>query len=341
MAEQVLREMNLSSDEFSRLKTCMKDPKFMELLSEYAKEISQPGSKEEAEAYLKMAEERSSFSMEGKDLIIPVAGYCLKTKNKKNNKKVFINICHTTNIDKPTSFTHSGKGEQWSIPYSLGPARNDVDKAGGECEVYDFVVNEEAHERAMKNNRFKRFLSETAIENVQKQRGVELSEEFILPKLKYKGQSGNPKMQTVRKASASEQANTEKEVSSKSRAGEKPSSASSSDSVPDVKELASKEVKPSFEFIYRDDLDLGKFWTDKAVLPNGNQKPKMIVLRVDLPEVQTSSEVELDVMKSDVSLYVPEKYKLKVQTAHPVDFKNARAQFDKNKRRLEVVMPTC
>ncbi|XP_024525600.1 protein kintoun [Selaginella moellendorffii] len=193
----------------------------------------------------------------------------------------------------------------------------------------------------MKNNRFKRFLSETAIENVQKQRGVELSEEFILPKLKYKGQSGNPKMQTVRKASASEQANTEKEVSSKSRAGEKPSSASSSDSVPDVKELASKEVKPSFEFIYRDDLDLGKFWTDKAVLPNGNQKPKMIVLRVDLPEVQTSSEVELDVMKSDVSLYVPEKYKLKVQTAHPVDFKNARAQFDKNKRRLEVVMPTC
>lgn len=200
MAESVLEKLNLSHEEMSRFSKAMKDPKFMALLDEYSKEISEPGSKEEAESYIKMMEERSNFSMDGKELIVPQVDFCAKTRNKLTSGKVFINICHSDKVAKPTATPRSDKsGVEWEIPYSLAPTRRDKDKVGNDCEVHDFVVNTETHNRAQESRHFKKFLVETAMDAIEKQRGVKLDRDFTLPKLSYKGPTKVPKMLTVPK----------------------------------------------------------------------------------------------------------------------------------------------
>jgi dynein assembly factor 2 len=45
---------------------------------------------------------------------------------------------------------------------------------GKECEVHDFIVGTETHQRAKDDKRFKQFLVQTAIEAIEKQRGLQL-----------------------------------------------------------------------------------------------------------------------------------------------------------------------
>ncbi len=55
-------------------------------------------------------------------------------------RKIFINVCHS-DVVSPASSTpaqdkkRKKKGEQWSIPYSLAPPREDTDK----CMLADLV----------------------------------------------------------------------------------------------------------------------------------------------------------------------------------------------------------
>ena len=74
----------------------------------------------------------------GMKLIHPTACFCIKTKlkNKKNpafNQKLFINICMTPELEKPSqekskNGKENAKGQQWHIPYSCGKPRMDQDK---------------------------------------------------------------------------------------------------------------------------------------------------------------------------------------------------------------------
>lgn len=60
-----------------------------------------------------------------------------RIKNKKNpnyNQKLFINVCQSADIEKPSQDKDKkhndnlGKGQQWHIPYSVGKIRMDQDK---------------------------------------------------------------------------------------------------------------------------------------------------------------------------------------------------------------------
>jgi hypothetical protein len=59
---------------------------------------------------------------------------------------------------------------------------------GKECEVHDFIVGTETHQRAKDDKRFKQFLVQTAIEAIEKQRGLQLdpSMHLLLFTTKYK-----------------------------------------------------------------------------------------------------------------------------------------------------------
>lgn len=52
---------------------------------------------------------------------------------------------------------------------------------GKECEVHDFIVGTETHQRAKDNKRFKQFLVQTAIEAIEKQRGLQLDPSMHAP----------------------------------------------------------------------------------------------------------------------------------------------------------------
>ncbi|KAL2620453.1 hypothetical protein R1flu_000658 [Riccia fluitans] len=71
--------------------TMMKDPKFMELFADYAKELSDPNNRQEMENALREAENRGDkvpgFPSD-KDILIPTAAFCAKAKNEKTGAKV-------------------------------------------------------------------------------------------------------------------------------------------------------------------------------------------------------------------------------------------------------------
>ena len=59
-------------------------------------------------------------------------GFVLKTASLPDNVKAFVNVCQSEAVEKATATRGTGergqRGEQWSIPFSLSPSREDVDK---------------------------------------------------------------------------------------------------------------------------------------------------------------------------------------------------------------------
>eukprot|EP00899_Mesostigma_viride_P011469 jgi/Mesvir1/20322/Mv19912-RA.1 len=196
-ATRVLENMKLTPEEVGRFEKAFKDPKFMDMMREYAEELRDPKHMAETEAYLKQLEEQGrTQEVYGKDveLVLPKAGFTVKaiTTGKDPGKKVFINVCHSDKIDRATS-TKVDKGSTWDIPYSLSNPKEDKDRSGQPCAVHDFVIHTEAFERARGSRVFRDFVATTAIDSVARQRGVEIStDKYTLPKMAYKGNNGTP-----------------------------------------------------------------------------------------------------------------------------------------------------
>ena len=84
----------------------------------------------------------------------------------------------------------SDEGEyQMRIPLSLGPPREDLDKNGEVCTVYDVVFHPDAVEGALKEAEFRGFVMNLVVHQVQQKYKDELSTDFSYPKVKgnYKG----------------------------------------------------------------------------------------------------------------------------------------------------------
>ncbi|KAH8949571.1 hypothetical protein BDL97_10G039000, partial [Sphagnum fallax] len=290
--------------EVERLTKAMKDPKFMEMFMDYAKEISNPAMKKDLEKHLKRMEAggNKEFSMEGKELLIPYSDFCIKTRNKNTGHKVFINLCHSEKVAKPIAIQDPFRGgTQWEIPYSLGPAQDDKDKIGKECEVHDFIVGTETHQRAKDDKRFKQFLVQTAIEAIEKQRGLQLDPRYSLPQLKYKGINGtkDTRMFTIPKEKPTEENTT-----------------SAHEVVNDEDVLFPtgwhEEVEPKCEVIYRNHVNYGDYWEDNVNLIPEENIPKEILLRIHLPNVMDALDILVDLDERQVMLRVPGQYRLKV-----------------------------
>ena len=79
-------------------------------------------------------------------------------------------------------------GEHWSIPYSTAAGREDVDKAGSKCVVYDCVFHEDTYKRGLRDSRFKKLIHDTALQGIESQLNVQLDKVNLkFPKLKFKG----------------------------------------------------------------------------------------------------------------------------------------------------------
>ena len=73
-------------------------------------------------------------------------GFVLKTVSLPDNVKTFVNVCQSEAVEKATATRGTGergqRGEQWSIPFSLSPSREDVDKG---ALVASVLVGEGGH----------------------------------------------------------------------------------------------------------------------------------------------------------------------------------------------------
>lgn len=64
-----------------------------------------------------------------------------------------------------------------------------------------------------------------------------------------------------------------------------------------------------------------------------------LVLEVALPKATTARQLQLDISRTGVELYVPGVYRLHVPLPYPINEDKSRAKFDKDCKDLEVTLP--
>ena len=297
--------------------------------------------------------------------------------SSKVNMKVFINICHNSKVQVASSSKIDG-GHNWSIPYSLGVSRDGKDKSGAPCEEYDFVINSETYSQCMNDMRFKGLVVDTALEAVESRAGgISLSRDFSFPKLKYKGDTKEPSVQAWRnKSRQSHDATTAESADKREKNDSRTTNPSKTDvsenrkpnksSAFDIKFDKAEEkshfsrlckletsvdngdgntyYEPLYEFVYQHTRnDLGDAWqngnSEKQLDDDNNRKPTALVIKINLPRLETIANVDLDVTRTKIMLSCGQTYRLVAPFPFPVDESKGRAKFDRDIRLLTVTVP--
>jgi len=313
-------KIDLTKNEISRIQKALKDEEFVKLLGEYANEINDPENKRRYEAEITQIERERGMSVL---FINPKPGYVIKTKNLSCGTKVFVNICSDENIGKPTSKveTVSGsQGLQWSIPYSQSQPREDIDRSGEKCMVYDVIFHPDTMYLATRDPRMKGLVQSTALDALERAFETKCDRNNIkYPKMKFKG-IFRP---TIIRKPVEGMTTTPSII-------EDP-----------ILELApSKIIKPNYSLKYRSSSDL----QDHVIQPTnqvGSSRPKEIVVDIELPLLDSAAGVDLDVQEKSLCLVRenPPKYSLFIDLPYPVDEENGSAKFDKSKKSLAVTLP--
>ncbi|ODM98677.1 Protein kintoun [Orchesella cincta] len=177
----------MTRSELDKITEAFKDEGFRKLFVEYVEEMQDPETQATYQREMRQLElERGNIV----HFINPVPGYVLKS-SVNGEKKGFINICSNPLI-KRASFQsvtkNDEKGNMWSIPYAQSPPREDVDKSGSFCIVYDVIFHPDTLAMARKESLLRDKLETTAIESVEKSFNVTLDRNNVKkPKLRYKG----------------------------------------------------------------------------------------------------------------------------------------------------------
>lgn len=154
--------------------------------------------------------------------VFPSPGFVAKTVSATNKgQKVFINVCQSAHVDAPSPVQGKADAEevQYRIPMSLGPPREDLDKDGAVCTVYDVVFHPDAIENSLAQAEFRQFVMSLTLHQIESKYKDELSSDIKFPKIKgnYKGVAPLP--QFMRKK------------------GSSPMEAQTSDSTPSAKQV--------------------------------------------------------------------------------------------------------
>eukprot|EP00775_Hariotina_reticulata_P008505 gene8505-8687_t len=143
--------------------------------------------------------------------ITPEPGFVVKTTDNAG-RKVFINMCHSTQVPAPGGWTNGmmpekvqkaleqlgqdsqqqGSTEALRFPLSCSDALPDTDKQGQPCSTIDCIIHSDVLAAAQQNRHLKAFLIELAIEHANDKHKIQLSPKFKLPKMPYKGPEVRP-----------------------------------------------------------------------------------------------------------------------------------------------------
>ncbi|KAJ3269504.1 hypothetical protein HDV01_001350 [Terramyces sp. JEL0728] len=144
----------------------------------------------------------SSFNkqIEPNTPILPQKGFVLKTQVMEEsaypcNTKVFINVCFSDEIPSPPLLSQQQilqlisdqDNSKYRVPMSCSKARNDVDKKGKVCIVYDVCINSVPF-KMCENEQYKTFIIELCLEWIEEKYTLLLSRDISLPKMASKGQ---------------------------------------------------------------------------------------------------------------------------------------------------------
>ncbi|NWU89007.1 KTU protein, partial [Upupa epops] len=155
-----------------------------ELLAEYAAELSDPEQRRLYEEEVTALERERGIEVR---FVHPTAGYVLRT-SLAGDRRCYLNVCSNPHVGPPQPRAEPG-GHRWELPYCLAPGREELGRGGLRRTVYDVVFHPFALRLASRSPRFRRLLSDTALEAVERHCSVQLDQAnaTVLRRTKYKG----------------------------------------------------------------------------------------------------------------------------------------------------------
>ncbi|KAG9268210.1 protein kintoun [Astyanax mexicanus] len=346
-----LEELELTTDEITRLNKALKDEKFRELLREYTEEISDPENRRRYEEEITQLEQERGVDAR---FVHPTPHHVLKT-SLNGQEKCFINVCSNDLLNQPSCKPGRGEdgrlGQHWSLPYSLAPGRSDRDAKGKKCTVYDVVFHPDTLHIAGKNTRFMELVNSTAFQAVEEGCGVKLDKiNAKTLKMQYKGV---PQPAVIRKPIPGHPG--EKEKKDKALPDEipelclpisKPDTAlKKNNTAASTAESSSKAqhhpTEPHYTVKYRSHVDLQDYSCSRDSVPSPQpNRPNKIIITIDLPLLRSAGDIDLNVTERSLVLESQKPaYKLDLQLSYPVDSDKGDAKFTKAKKQLTITLP--
>ena len=155
-----------------------------------------------------------SASSADREEIFPEPGFVVKTVDD-TGRKVFVNVCGHFKIQAPGSDWANGvvpeavenalanlddpeATQHLRFPLSVSDARNELDKKGAPCTVYDAVFNADVVKQAICSRRLKVFLVELVLQWIAQKYEKPLDPQYKLPHRRYVGDGDSPKPQCIR-----------------------------------------------------------------------------------------------------------------------------------------------
>ncbi len=361
MASKGLEDLKLSNDEVKRLTNAFKNEEFRKLFGEYAAEISDPDNKARYEAEIQQMENERGMDIK---FVHPEPGYVLKTSDGKS--KAFVNICKNENIGRPSAEKKIGpggsKGMCWNLPHSFAPPREDIDKAGVKCTVYDFVIHPDTYRMAETNARFKAMVHDTAFDGIARQFDVKLDRKNVrFPKINFKGkpvptvirtkQSDNIPKQKPEEHDilnklpypyddlSTEEKMKKREEQRKKSDNDKRNSSLTKQQETNASKDAQQYTEPTYVITHRSEVDYQDY--TNAPQLRTSTRPKELVIAINLPLLKSAKQVDLDIFEKHLQLKSesPAKYQLSLNLPYEVDENKGSAKFDKAKKQLQVTLP--
>ncbi|XP_014485666.1 PREDICTED: protein kintoun [Dinoponera quadriceps] len=349
-------DLDVSRDELRNITECLRKEDFRKLLIEYAEEVRDPDNRRTYEREIAQLEKERGVDV---TFVNPEPGYVIKT-SVNGEKKCFLNISKNDVVARPTSqpsYEQGHRGLQWSIPYTLVPPRDDLDKKNVRCVVFDVVFHPDTIYLASKDARFRDIVNNTAMDGVENNFKVKLDRKNLkFPKISFKGVSHPTVIRRPSEEPPKEPLDMDQEIYQKLMSSydesrerylkskeEKPQRASPVTTYYKNKQqqaVDEKYVTPKFTVKQQSDVEMEDFCLSRDAKLYA-AIPKRLIVSVELPLLKSAGDATLDIHERSLTLKSekPAKYLLDLPLPYPVDGDNGNAKFDAKYKKLVVTLP--
>ncbi|KAH8413878.1 hypothetical protein KR222_011628, partial [Zaprionus bogoriensis] len=336
-------KVDISTDEFDRIREAFKNEEFRKLFFDYVDEIQDPANRKIYEEEITQLEKERGVDI---TFIHPKPGFVIKT-TIDGEHKCFINIASSVEVERPNNAvsvnSQTGqRGLNWSIPIAQTPPRDDIDANNKPCKVFDVVFHPDALHLGKRNAQFRQCLLDTALDGVEREFNVRLDRTNLkFPKLEYKGVA---RPTVIRKLAKNATAEEREPHPLEHMYPKKPDENAGKPKVLPMKHKTTPAptfTVPKYSIKHSHDVDLSEY-TDELDAKLQATVPRALIVEIELPQLSSTAECQLDVTEKSVYLLSERqgaKYRLKLDLPYTVDDKAGNARFDTDRRRLSITLP--
>ncbi|XP_074662301.1 PIH1 domain-containing protein 1-like [Tubulanus polymorphus] len=257
--------------------------------------------------------------------VTPKPAFCVKSVNKGNNEKIFINVCTEESLPKAKDISEEELIEvlqsldpsSYRVPMSLGEPHAETDLKGMGCTAYDVVVNPNFLQKVNGSHTFMGFFMTVVLEGLEYKYNIEIDREWkILKNKKFHGKIQPQNVRSQHKPWIMDMDNPYE-----------PSGIASKNSKPLISEMKEnskpRETEPKY-LIVQDP-------------PEGH--PEFLVAEIQLPKVKSANTLSLDVGEDRIVLQTRSNVNhLDIYLPFNIVQEECGAQFNKNTQILTITM---